>query len=242
MNINIRSLSVVLLASLAILMPAYAQTALTQTTLSAAIDSQTRTFPVASVTGILAGQVGIIDGETFVVTSTSTGILQVAPRGYNGTVGMPHLTGSMVLVGPSQAFLSYDPSGSCTNGQGLFIYSPIINTRSANQWLCSTVTGKVVPGFGNTLAPPSVTTAVASAAGKITPSGPLFHVTGTAAVTGFNIPVGFDPTEGAQVCAIPDGLFTTTNANNFALASTAVVSKTLCWTYDAKLAKFYPSY
>jgi hypothetical protein len=80
---------------------------------------------------------------------------------------------------------------------------------------------------------------VASAAGLVTPSGPLFHITGTAAITGFNIPVGFT---GGSFTVIPDGAFTTTTANNIAIASTAVVSKPLTFTFDAGTAKFYPSY
>ena len=34
----------------------------------------------------------------------------------------------------------------------------------------------------------------------------------------------------------------TTNAGNIALASTAVVGKQLCWTYDPTTVKWYPSY
>lgn len=224
--------------------PAFAQTALTATTLSAAVDSQTRTIPLASVSGIVAGYIAVIDNEGFSIASVNSGssTVTVAPRGYFGTKAFAHLSGAMFLTGPAQAFPSFDPSGSCTNGSGLFAYSPVVNLTTGNQWLCSSVEGKVVPGFGNTVASPSVTTAVASAAGKITPSGPLFHITGTSAITGFNIPVGLDPTEGATICAVPDGLWTTTNANNFAIASTAVVSKVMCWAYDPHTAKFYPYY
>ena len=118
---------------------------------------------------------------------------------------------------------------------------------NGNEYLCSSVTSTVVSGFQNSTfyAPVGPTTAVASAAGLITPSGPLFHVTGTAAITGFNIPVGFNVTAGANpaFCIIPDGAFTTTNANNIAIASTGVVSKTLCYSYDPNAAKpFFPSY
>lgn len=244
MNINFRFLALSLLAALVSFSPAYAQTALTATTLSAAIDSQTRTIPVPSLTGIVAGNFALIDNEALPIVSTNSSALtfSVAPRGAGGTLASAHKSGSMVLSGPAQAFIAYDPAGTCTNGSGLFLYSPIVNTRTGNQWLCSSVTGKVIPGFGNQVDVAAPSTAVASAAGKITPSGPMFHVTGTAAVTGFNIPVGFDPTSGGQVCVIPDGLFTTTNANNFAIASTAVVSKLLCWAYDPNTAKFYPSY
>jgi hypothetical protein len=239
---NISKYLIAFVAALALATSVQAQTSLTQTTLSAAISSSARTIPVASVTGISAGSVALIDSEIVAVASTGTNSFAVAPRGAAGTFGAPHVSGAMVLVGPAPAFIAYDPSGACTNGQGLFLYSPVVNTRTGNEWLCSSVTGKVIPGFGNTAAQSAPATAVASAAGKVTPSGPLFHITGALAITGFNIPVGFDPTEGQTVCAIPDGAFTTTNANNIAIASTGVVSKLLCWAYDPNAAKFYPTY
>jgi hypothetical protein len=219
-----------------------AQTALTQTTLSAAVNSSSNRVVVASATGVTANSTMLfIDNEALFVTGVNGTTLSVV-RGQFGTKGFGHISGAGVLLGPPNAFISYEPSGSCTNGQGLFLYSPVVNVVTGNQWLCSTVTGKIIPGFLNVADPPGVSTAVASAAGVIVPSGPLFHITGALAITGFTIPVGFDPKGGGQICAIPDGTFTTTAAGNIALASTAVVSKTLCWTYDANTAKFYPAY
>lgn len=254
MKNTIKLLLASVLMVLASALPSAAQTALTATTLASAITSSSgKIIVVSSATGITApasaaapftsptATVLFVDNEEMFVQAINSTTITVI-RGYNSTKANPHVSGAMVLAGPPQAFVVYDPSGACTNGQGVFLYSPVVNVRTGNQWLCSTVTGKVVPGFQNDSASPQVTTAVASAAGKVTPSGPLFHITGTSAITGFNIPVGFDPKAGSTVCAIPDGLFTTTNANNFALASTAVVSKTLCWTYDGNTAKFYPSY
>ena len=81
-------------------------------------------------------------------------------------------------------------------------------------------------------------TNVASAT-TITPTGSIFHVTGTTAIDTINIPyTGFN----GSITIIPDGIFTTTTAGNIALASTAVVSKALIMTYDATTAKWYPSY
>ena len=40
-------------------------------------------------------------------------------RGASGTTGAPHISGAMVLAGPPNAFISYDPSGTCTNGSGV---------------------------------------------------------------------------------------------------------------------------
>jgi hypothetical protein len=241
---NFSKIAVLILAALALALPIHAQV---QTTLSAAIDSQTRTFPVASSAGIVAGNGLVLDNEVLIVASVpSSKLLVVAPRGAYGTTSVPHKTGTMVLAAPANAFIKYVPAGSCAASTGLFYNTTIlVTTDSGNagaQWVCSSVTGKIAPGFGNGTVPPTVTAAVASAAGAVTPSGSLFHITGTAAITGFTIPVGFDPTEGATVCAIPDGLFTTTAAGNIAVASTAVVSKVLCWAFDPNTAKFYPYY
>lgn len=79
---------------------------------------------------------------------------------------------------------------------------------------------------------------VASAT-TITPSGALFHVTGTTAIATINIPfTGYN----GSIKIIPDGIFTWTTAGNIALAGTAVVSKALIMTYDATTSKWYPSY
>lgn len=77
---------------------------------------------------------------------------------------------------------------------------------------------------------------IASVAGSITPTGSMFHVTGTAAITG----IVFSGIR--QITIIPDGVFTWTTAGNIALAGTSVVSKALFFTYDASTLKWYPSY
>jgi hypothetical protein len=237
-----RSLSLIVVA-LALSVGASAQTALTQTTLSAAVNSSTTRITVASATGITANSTLLyVDNEALFVNSVAGTTIGVQ-RGASGTKAFAHISGAGVLAGPPNAFVSFDPSGACTNGAGLFLYSPVVNVNTGNQWLCSTVLGKIVPGWGNTADLPQVTTAVASAVGLVTPSGPLFHLTGTNGITGFNIPVGFDPKGSGGFCIIPDGILLTTTANNIALATTTVVSKTLCYTYDPNAAKpFFPSY
>jgi len=209
---------------------------LIKTTLSASVTRDQTSFAVASATGISAGTMLYVDTEAMLVNSISGTTVGVR-RGHTGTAAVAHLSGAMVLLGAPNLFYAHDPSGSCTAAS--ILVTPWVNVRTGNQWLCSSVSSSWVPGFGNLSIPVSPTAAVASAAGLITPSGPLFHITGTAAITGFNIPLGFTA---GQICVVPDGIFTTTTANNIALASTAVVSKTLCWTYDQNTAKFYPSY
>ena len=218
-----------------------AQTALTHTTLSSAVTATTNTFIVASATGISAGtNLYVIDfhsviGELVVVRSVSSTTLTVT-RG--GGFQRAHVSGARVVIAPTpSAFYNRNPKGACTAASTL--YTPWINTTTGEQWLCSTVTLSWVPGFGaltNTTGP---TATVASAAGLIIPSGPLFIVSGTAAITGFTQPIGY---AGAPFCIIPTGAFTTTTANNIAIASTGVVGKTLCYTYNVNTNKFYPSY
>lgn len=86
--------------------------------------------------------------------------------------------------------------------------------------------------------PVGIGTPVASLAGAITPTGPIFHVTGVAAITGINVPAGFS----GQITVIPDGIFTWTTAGNIFLAGTAVVGKAIIFTYDSTTKKWYPSY
>jgi len=251
-----KKLTLSLAVVLAFAFSAFGQTALTQTRLSAAVTtSSTRTVVVASATGITAPTTAqtyiFVDGELMFVNAVSGTTLTVQ-RGASGTAAVPHIANARVLAGPGQAFIGYDPSGACTNGQGLFLYSPIVSYKDGLQWLCSTVTGEITPGFGNG-APSNadVTTAVASVAGATKPSGPLFHVTGTNAITAWGSSTtvgavgmggGTSDAQGEPFCVIPDAIFTTTATNNIALATTAVVNKTLCYTWDGTNKKYTPSY
>jgi hypothetical protein len=238
---NFKQISIAVIAALALsLIPADAQVyTLTQTTANNGISSSTvQQFTVASATNITANPPTMlyVDREAMLVLAIS-GTTVTVTRGANTTKAVGHASGAMVLAGSPDWFSDTDPTGSCTTATTKT--APHLNVITGNQWLCSTITGTWIPGFQNVSAPAQVNTAVASAAGEITPSGPLFHITGTAAITGFNIPVGFSH---GSFCAIPDGIFTTTTANNIALASTAVVNKLLCWTWDDTNSKFVPTY
>jgi hypothetical protein len=234
---------------LAFAFAAFAQTnSLTQTTLSSAAAPIDRQINVTSATGINAPSQGTIGSELYVISPGNPRGEVMLVQAVNGTVinvargrqgaatAIP--SGATVLIGQPNWFRDYDISGACVTAS---VYvTPHVNTKTGAQWVCSSTVLSWVPSwnspFGDSFA---TTAAVASAAGLITPSGPLFHVTGTAAITGFNIPVGFT---GGSFTVIPDGIFTTTNANNIAIASTAVVSKPMTFTYDAATTKFYPSY
>jgi hypothetical protein len=240
---NMKNLLICLAVVLLLAGLSFGQTSLTQTSLAAAVTtSSTTTVRLTSATGVTAGSTLLyVDHEAMFVNAINSTTASVT-RGAAGTQATGHISGSMVLLGSPIAFINYDPAGRCTAGQGLFQFSPVVNVRNGNQWLCGLL-GKIVPGWGNTSQPAGPTAAVASAAGQITPSGPLFHITGALAITGFNIPVGLDPKAGQQMCVIPDAAFTTTAANNIALASTGVISKAICWTVEPNAAKpFFPSY
>jgi hypothetical protein len=195
-----------------------------------------------------------VDGELEGILNTvpgSTTIFNVE-RAQNGTRAAYHRSGAMVLLGVmtpqfggaagSGGFQSVDPpiGGGCTNANiGLV---PWVNVITGDQWLCSTVSNTWVPGFNNRLYPAraSVTTPVASVAGTTTPSGPLFHITGTNAITAWGIPVGCNATAlgSCQFTVIPDAAFTTTATNNIATAVTAVINLPIIWTWDATNSKF----
>lgn len=253
------------------------QNTLTQTTLAADIAGgivnigtpAPGNISVTSATGITgyAPNLGIttsqptqidiyVDRELMVVTGVSGTLISVL-RGQDGTVAAPHRKGAMVLIGSGIFFARNDPGGSggfggvggeaCT--QANVVASPRVNIRTGAQWLCSSISLTWVPGFHNPMVPSmaGVTVAVASAAGAVVPSGPLFHITGALAITGFTVPVGCDGNSlatlgGCSFTVIPDGTFTWTTAGNIALAGTAVVNKQLTFSWDATNKKWIPSY
>lgn len=218
------------------------QNVMTQTSTSAAMTASQNTVVVASATNIAVNTTNlyIVDpgqtvGELVRVNSISGTTIGVT-RGVAGKNG-GHTSGAMVLVGSNQWFNSVDPAGNCVTASTYV--RPWVNVANGAQWLCSTVTLSWVPGWNNTLAPAGATATVASAAGTITPSGPLFSVSGTAAITGFVVPVGF---KSGSFSIIPTGNFTWTTAGNIGLAGTAVTGRVLTFTWDASSSKFLPSY
>lgn len=220
----------------------------------------TSSVSLASTTGLIAAGVPqfiqsviYIDNEAEAVISFNSATkVAVVQRGYEGTPVQPHVNGNMVLIGPPGAFNLQDP----TNGEGTksqpgacvaanTAFTPYINIVTGEQWLCSTVTKMWVPGWNNTTSPGAATTNVASAAGAITPSGPFFTITGAAAVTGFNIPVGFNATAFGggcfQVRADPASTATWTAAGNISIAGTFTANKLFTFCWDAVTSKFVPS-
>ncbi len=224
---------------------------LAQTTLSAAITNKAQYLTVASATDLSSPssnfqqQIYVINpgatkGELMNVVSVSGTTVQVARL---SLFRQAFLTGAIVIINPLNpatqvsGFVETDPNPVPAVAPTL---TWIVNVTNGNQWLYSTVSASWVPGFNNTVAPIAPTAAVASAAGANVPTGPMFHVTGTNAVTSWTLPNGF--TSGS-ITVIPDAAFTWTNAGNIGGAGgTAVAGKTLVFTYDWIAAKWYPSY
>jgi hypothetical protein len=273
-----------LLAGLAVLaVGQQGQNALTATNLSSSISSGTTQFCLSSVTGINAPGPSAtpvswiyVDREAIAImgVNTSTGCVSVR-RGDLGTRAGAHAAGQVVLISQAyqtqlglggnpvnNGFDDHDPSvGSLCYSTSSPLVSlppayPLLNVLTGAQWLCSTLTNEWVPGFQNALAPGSAapTTAVASAA-SITPSGPLFHMTGTTQITLINVPVGFAANGttanvgGGQFCVIPDAAYTTATGGTATAtavplkkASTAVAGQTMCFTYDPVNKLFDASY
>lgn len=224
------------------------------------------TVTLAACTGIAApllpgtpSSIIYVDREAmgvFAVNSSSCTLTVF--RGYLGTSASPHASGEMVLYGPNYAvtlaqggnplpngLFAADPpyGGACTASNTPT--TPWVNVLTGSEWLCSAQTNTWAPGWANPLASPATwiqTGTVASAAGAITPSGPYFDISGTSAITGFNIPVGFDTNKGGCFTAKPTGIWTWTAAGNIATAGTttaATTPVTFCW--DVAAAKWIPS-
>jgi hypothetical protein len=232
---------------------------LTATSLNAAVlSSGTTTITLVSSTGVTANSTVLWiedgtggNGEAVFVNSVGAGGQVGVTRGYGGSFADKHLSGSPVLIGAPAAFVSRDPSGSCTAAAA---YTPTINVtgganglKGGNQWICSSITASWVPGYFNTQRPAGVTTLVASVAGATNPTGPLFHVNGTNAITawGSSTTVGLgagggSATQpyGAPFCTIPDAAWTWTATNNIATSGTAVANLLICWVFDGTAKKY----
>ena len=192
--------------------------------------------------------------------NTTSGCLTVNRGLLLGTQASPHVTGQMVLVAPQYQttlgtganpvpnglFQQDAPLGAACTPTGTPT-TPWVNVLTGGQWLCSTLTNTWVAGWNNPYATEwsGATGNVASAAGAILPSGPTFTITGSAAVTGFTIPVGFNATAAGYGCFNVIGgagnTATWTAAGNIAIAGTFTPNKLFSFCWNAETQKFYPS-
>jgi hypothetical protein len=144
--------------------------------------------------------------------------------------------GKIVVVASGNSWPTHPGSGS---GFSLYLTDDqphAIGLNSFNGWSLRTPATLQKAS----IAAPAVnsTTAVASAA-TITPTGPLFHVTGAVAISGIPTPAGFPYT---SFVMIPDGAFTLVASPTIGKSSAAVVGQAMVMTRDAATGVWYPSY
>ena len=177
MNKLFRSVSLGLVALLALCaLPIHAQTATTQTTLASAITVSQRTFQLASVTGVVAGQTALwTEGEYLpvVAVNTTSKFVTVATRGASGSRAVTHAANSVVWVGnltnSFPVFLTYDPAGSCTAAN---TFAPTIALSSARMWRCDSGTGDWQPFFSTgSITPVATPAAIGTSAQTFTVTG-----------------------------------------------------------------------
>jgi hypothetical protein len=208
--------------------PLFAQTALSATTFSAAVDNVQQTVTVASATGITAAGSGagfvylLADHELFAVralpgASTTVTVM----RGQNGTRATSHINGATVTVVPPLALINYLPTGQCTRSNLLYVPMVVggtidqafngttldcLGVTTAGQWVQTNLNG--FPVFGSTVA--SATT--------ISATGTYFKVSGTTAVATINLPAG--AAAGFYITIEATGVLTWTAAGNILTAGT----------------------
>jgi hypothetical protein len=163
---------------------AAAQTALTQTTLSAAVTSAgATTVTVASATGINAPAAPVgaaygaftqtelyVDQEAMLVTSLNGKNIGVV-RGANSTQAATHGSGAVVWIGTPTQFFALPPNGSCTAANTV---SPYIDTINGQFWLCDAVSGNWLNVFSTgAITPAASSAAIQTAAQTFTLTGAI---------------------------------------------------------------------
>lgn len=225
--------------------------------------SYTTQISLASATGVQTAFNGqpitfvYVDQELFGILTLAPGQTTIwnALRAQSGTKASAHASGVMALVetvspqfggfSGSGGFQGTDPAinGNCTAANTNV--TPWVNIITGAQWVCSTITNTWAPSWNNPLSNPASwiqAATIASVAGSTPVAGPYFNISGTNAITGFTIPVGFDTTKGGCFTANPTGIWTWTAAGNIATAGTvtaATTPVTFCWNVVSQ--KWVPS-
>ena len=169
-------------------------------------------------------------------------------------IGLPVATGisglgagvAAFLATPSSANLATAVTGETGSGALVFatsptLVTPVLGTPASGD--LTSCTGS--PTFTNVkysglVATTAAAPTIASAA-TVAPTAPITIISGTAAIVTITAPTPISA-GGGTITFIPTGAFTTTNAGNIAIASTAVVGRAITFTYDVTTVKWYPSY
>lgn len=149
-----------------------------------------------------------------------------------------------VNIAPSTSVITYGVNVSEVISQagtgtayGVYVGTVDANTKYSFYANDATAPSRFLGGAYAPFHTAPASTIIASG-GTIAPTGMVHHISGTAAIATITVPATCTPT--CVLYLVPDGLFTTTNAGNISLASTAVVNKTLIMTWDG--TKWNPSY
>ena len=178
------------------------------------------------------------------LTTGVTGTLPVA----NGGTGITSFgTGIATFLGtPSSANLIAAVTDETGSGSLVFATSPTLITPllgTPTSGVLTNCTGS--PTFTNVKYSGLVATTAAAptiaSATTIAPTAAITIISGTAAIVTITAPTPISA-GGGTITFIPTGAFTTTNAGNIAIASTAVVGRAITFTYDVTTVKWYPSY
>lgn len=122
--------------------PGFAQTVLSNTTLSAAMTATATTLTLTSASAFSGSNVGAptvgnllyVEHEAMTITAISGTLVSVI-RGQSGTFAAAHVSGAVVFSGPGSAFRQSDPPlQTCTTAT--MGTRPWINVITGNTWLC----------------------------------------------------------------------------------------------------------
>lgn len=182
---------------------------------------------VAAITNTQIGNGALNNSLGAFIDTTSAGVINFR----TGTTAI--LGGSFAATGKFTFFVPVAATASANFPVGATVTSP----AAGDLWNDATGTLNFKGNFGATgYTAQAIGGSVASAA-AITPTGPVFHITGTTTVTTINLPyTGFTGT----IHIIPDAATPFGSAGNIATATVCTVGKTMSFTYDG--TKWYPSY
>ena len=188
---------------------------------------------------ISTGVSGLGSNVATFLGAPSSANLRAALTDETGT-GSAVFATSPTLVTPLLGTVTSGDISACTS-TSMVMVTPLLGTPTSG--VLTNCTGS--PTFTNVKYSGLVATTAAAptiaSATTIAPTAAITIISGTAAIVTITAPTPISA-GGGTITFIPTGAFTTTNAGNIAIASTAVVGRAITFTYDVTTVKWYPSY